>query len=243
MNLIIDVGNTRTKVAIFNNNELIELKVFDDPLVCDLEFVLRNYPDTKNCIVSVTGLIDKNIQQYLKNTFPNIVELTGFTALPFANNYETKQTQGPDRIAGIAGAQQQFPKSNVLLIDAGTAINYDYIDFEGNYWGGNISAGIEMRFKALNSYTQKLPLLSKENNFELLGINTQQAIISGVQNGVIFEVEGYIAALQNKYTELKVIITGGDADFLAGKLKSPIFVNKNIVLFGLNRILDYNVLE
>ena len=243
MNLVIDIGNSRTKVAIFNNNELVELKVFEDLLVCDIEFVLRNYPDTRNCIVSVTGTFEENLQQYLKNTFPNLVELTGFTPLPFINNYETKQTQGSDRIAGVAGSQKQFPKLNVLIIDAGTAITFDFIDKNGNYLGGNISPGLEIRFKALNSFTQKLPLLKKNDNFELLGNNTQQAIISGVQNGIIFEIEGCISALQNKYKEVKVIITGGDADFLAGKLKSTIFVNKNIVLSGLNRILDYNTLE
>ena len=243
MNLIIDIGNSLTKVAIFNNNELIDLKIFEDLMVCDIEFVLRNYPETKNCIVSVTGSFEKNLQQYLKNTFPNLIELSGFTPLPFINNYETKQTQGSDRIAGVAGSQLQFPKSNVLIIDAGTAITYDFIDKNGNYLGGNIAPGLEMRFKALNSFTKKLPLLKKIDNFELLGNNTQQAIISGVQNGIIFEIEGYISTLQKKYTEVKVIITGGDADFLAGKIKSAIFVNKNIVLSGLNQILDYNTIE
>jgi type III pantothenate kinase len=241
MNLILDIGNTRTKVALYNCGEIETLKIFDNIMICDIEFMLRGSQNTNNCIVSVTGNFDEHLKKYLQNTFPNLIELNGFTPLPFINQYESKQTQGPDRIASVAGAYSIFPKCNILIIDAGTAITYDFIDSDGNYLGGNISPGIETRFKALNTFTKKLPLLNSDKNFSLIGKNTEQAIINGVQNGAIFEIDGYIDTLNNNYSNLRIIMTGGDAEFLSNKLKNTIFVDANLVLNGLNRILEYNV--
>ena len=240
MNLILDIGNTRTKVAIFDNDKIVDIKIFEELLLCDIEFLLRNYADTNNCILSKTGKIDEILFQYLKNTFPNLIELQSSTNLPFINNYKSKETQGPDRIAAIAGATVIFPNENVLVIDAGTAIKFDFVDASAHYLGGNISPGIEMRFKALNTFTQKLPFLRKSEIEGLLGDNTETAIIYGVQNAVIFEIEGYISAIKKDFPNLKTIITGGDAEFLAGKIKSSTLVDLNLVLKGLNRILHYN---
>ena len=240
MNLIFDIGNTRVKAAVFDKNELLESKTIVDMQICDIEFIMRNFSLVKNCIVSSTGHLESNLAKYLQNTFPQLIELSGNTPLPFKNNYESKATQGPDRIAAIAGAQMQFPGLNVLVVDAGTAITFDFIDKYGNYNGGNISPGLEIRFKALHNFTDKLPLLQRTNEFELLGQNTAEAIISGVQNGIIFEIEQYIVTLKQQYSSLQTIITGGDADFLANKLKSTIFADSNLVLKGLNRILNYN---
>ncbi len=240
MNLILDIGNTRTKAAIFDNDNIVDIKIFNEPLVCDIEFLLRNYPTANNCILSMTGNIDKSIFQYLSNTFPGLIELKGSTPLPFLNNYKSKETQGPDRIAAIAGATVVFPGANVLVIDAGTAITFDFIDSSANYFGGNISPGIEMCFKALHTFTQKLPLLSKSGAESIFGDNTENAIICGVQNAIVFEIEGYIKVLNKDYPDLITIITGGDAEFLAGKIKSTIFADLNLVLIGLNKILQYN---
>jgi type III pantothenate kinase len=243
MNLAIDIGNTRTKIGIFNNHELIDTKVFDEVFVCDIEFVLQNYPEVNRCIVSVVGELNPDISGYLNNTFPALILLSGDSPLPFVNQYESKQTQGSDRIAAIAGAQFLFPNVNALVIDAGTAIKYDLIDSKGNYKGGNISPGLELRFKALHNFTEKLPLLNKEDTTGLLGRNTREAIVSGVQQGIIFEMEGYVNRIQLEYPDLTIIITGGDADFFANQLKKTIFVNLNLVLIGLNRILEYNDIE
>jgi type III pantothenate kinase len=240
MDLILDIGNTRTKAAIFNCNNIVEIKIFEDLLICDVEFLLRNYPSTSNCILAITGKIDESLHQYLNNTFPEIIELTGSTPLPFINNYKSKESQGSDRIAAVAGATVVFPDADVLVIDAGTAITYDFIGSSGNYHGGNISPGIEMRFKALHTFTQKLPLLSKSEIECLFGDNTENAIICGVLNAVVFEIEGYMNSLKKDFPDLKTIITGGDAEFLAGKIKSTIFTDLNLVLTGLNRILQYN---
>jgi type III pantothenate kinase len=243
MNLAIDIGNTRTKVGIFDNNELIDTKIFDEIFVCDIEFVLQNYTEVNHCIVSSVGELSPDIADYLENTFPGLIILSGKIPLPFVNEYESKQTQGPDRIAAIAGAQFLFPNSNSLVIDAGTAIKYDFIDSKGVYKGGNISPGLELRFKALHNFTEKLPLLNKEDTTGLLGRNTKEAIVSGVQQGIIFEMEGYVNRIQHEYPGLTIIITGGDADFFANQLKKTIFVNSNLVLIGLNRILEYNVIR
>jgi type III pantothenate kinase len=241
MNLVLDIGNTSTKAAIFDNDKIVGTKIFDEPLVCDIEFLLRNYPSTNNCILSVVGKIDNSLYQYLNNTFPRIIELKGSTPLPFSNNYKSKETQGPDRIAAIAGVTVVFPGVDVLVIDAGTAIKFDFVDSSANYHGGNISPGIEMRFKALHTFTEKLPLLKKSITEKLLGDTTEDAIICGVLNAIVFEIEGYINALKKDYPNLKTIITGGDAGFLDDKIKSPIFADQNLVLTGLNRILQYNL--
>jgi type III pantothenate kinase len=240
MNLILDIGNTRTKAAIFASNKMISYHVFDGLLVCDAELLLRNFPQTDHCIVACTGSLEENTETYLNNTFPKLLKVSGNMALPFTNQYESKETQGPDRIAAIAGGQTLFPNTDLLVIDAGTAITFDFIDSVGNYSGGTISPGIQMRFRALHTFTQKLPLLSIKENFSLLGKNTDDAIISGVLNGICSEIEGYITSLSKPYPALKTIITGGDAEFLANKFKKPIFAEANLVLIGLNSILGYN---
>ncbi len=240
MNIIFDIGNTRTKVAVFENGKIIENKIFTDIQICDVELVLRQHLSIKNCIISCTGKLENELFGFLQSNFNNLIQLSGESKLPFNNNYESKNTQGADRIAAVAGAQVIYPNSDVLIIDAGTALTFDFIDAEGNYKGGSISVGIQSRFKALHNFTSKLPLLSQSENFSLLANNTQQAIISGVQNGVIFEIDSYINQLKIYYPQLKTIITGGDADFLANKLKNIIFVDLNLVLKGLNRILEYN---
>jgi len=240
MNLIIDFGNTRTKMAIFHGNNIINLKTYDNLFVCDAEFILQNYPEIDKCILSVTGSADEGLIIYLKNTFTEFIELTGNTPVPFKNKYESPATLGSDRIASIAGAMAIYPGSNVLVIDSGTAITFEFIDKSENYLGGNISPGLETRFKALHTFTNKLPLLSLNENFNLIGKNTQDAVVSGVQNGVLLEIDGYINSLIREYPDLKTILTGGDAEFLAGKLKSPIFMELNLVLIGLNIILEFN---
>jgi type III pantothenate kinase len=145
-----------------------------------------------------------------------------------------------DRLASAIGANHRFPKRNILVIDAGTAITVDFISSEEKYLGGNIIPGMAMRFKGLHEYTNRLPLVKAKNEFPLLGNSTETAILAGVINGIIFELEGYIRLLENKYPELIVMMTGGDADFFAKHLKNNIFVDLNLIFAGLNRIIEYN---
>lgn len=240
MNLTIDIGNTKTKVTIFSDNSIIDLKTFDNLQIDDVKLLVKTYPGINNCILSSVIETNKLLTEHLKKTFSFFIELNGNTILPFVNKYESKTTQGADRIAAIAGAQIIFPETYILIIDTGTAITFDFIDASGTYLGGNISPGLGTRFKSLHNFTQKLPLINKNANYKLLGSNTCQAIEAGVQNGIIFEINGYINVLQQKYPLMKTIITGGDAEFFADKLKRAIFVEVNLVSIGLNRILNYN---
>ena len=241
MNLTIDIGNTRTKYALVQDSDVIEVFIKDDIKISYIQEILLNYRNINNTILSTVRLIDFSIISYLKSTFTNFIELNEFTKLPILNLYKTKQTLGKDRLAAVVGANNIFPNTNVLVIDLGTAITYDFINDRNEFLGGNISPGLEMRYKALNHFTKQLPLFEKENDFELIANHTKGAIVSGVQNGIIFEIDGYINELKLKFDELITILTGGDAIFFDKKLKNTIFVNSNLNFIGLNKILEYNI--
>ncbi len=243
MNLIIDLGNTFSKIAICDNPDCIgiEIKKYTSLKKNDLQKIKLKHPNIKKSILSSVINHNKELANFLSNNFSNFIELNSNTKLPVENQYKTKHTLGNDRIALVVGANKLFPDTNILVIDTGTAITYDFINTKNQYTGGNISPGLSMRFKALHTYTKKLPLLSKQNKFSLLANDTENAIISGVQNGIVFEIEEYINRLKNQYNDLKVILTGGDVFFFEKKLKSNIFVEPNLVFIGLNRILDFNV--
>jgi type III pantothenate kinase len=161
--------------------------------------------------------------------------------LPIRSSYQTPETLGKDRLAAVVGAAFLQPDMDILVIDAGTAVTYDCIDASGVYHGGNIAPGVEMRLKALHTFTQKLPLVKVNANVDFLGKDTQSAIQAGVLYGVVLEIDGYIERLMLKYPKLSVFLTGGSAVLFDNKLKSRIFADKNLVLTGLNRILQHNV--
>jgi type III pantothenate kinase len=160
--------------------------------------------------------------------------------VPFTNDYLTPETLGYDRIALVSAAASQFPDKNVLVIDVGTCITYDFLNSEGHYKGGSISPGIDMRYKALNHFTEKLPLLDANTPQSLTGNSTQTSIHSGVINGVAFEIDGIIDAYKQENQDLTVILTGGNAHFLRDRLKNTIFANPNFLLEGLNFLLEQN---
>lgn len=240
MNLVIDRGNTQVKFGIFDQCQLLH---FDHSNFLDKQTInkLRDSFDIKQIIVSsvVKELHQELIDNLLAFEAP-ILELDTDTPLPFTWFYKTKSSIGKDRLAAVAGAMELYPKNNLLVFDAGTAITYELINKQHQFLGGNISPGMQMRFKALNHFTSKLPLLNKNEEANIIGESTNEAIQAGVQNGVIFEIEGVINHLSSQHKNLKTIITGGDAEFFARKLKNPIFVHPNLVLIGLNRILEYN---
>jgi type III pantothenate kinase len=170
------------------------------------------------------------------------MELSALTNIPVTNFYKTPDTLGKDRLAGIVAAHSLYVKENVLVIDAGTCITYDLITTKGEYYGGSISPGLNMRFKALHTFTEKLPLVSLLNFEELIGTDTNTSILSGVINGLIAETDAIIERYKELYSALKIIICGGDAQFLVDRLKNSIFAVPELVLIGLNEILDYNEL-
>ena len=240
MNLVIDQGNTNVKFAVFSDGDIIERRTEGELGIETISKLLKDFPEISRSILSSSGRYSEEIPDYLTLSVPDFIILNSMTPLPIVNNYQTKGTLGYDRIADAVGAHTIFPANNVLVVDAGTAITFDLVTSTGVYMGGNISPGLDLRFKALNLFTEKLPLVEKSRNFSLLGKNTHEAILSGVLNAVVFEIDGYISELKEIYSDLKVVLTGGDINFFVKNLKNIIFVDSNLNLTGLNRILEFN---
>lgn len=240
MNLIIDVGNTRIKMAVFDDGKMIHNESLTiDLLVSEAIKIIKKY-NCKNAIISSVGLVNKSKIDELYAKI-NLLELNYNTKVPFINKYSTPKTLGVDRIALVSSAIVNYPNRNVLIIDAGTCITYDFVNNEGIYYGGAISPGLQMRYKALNFFTEKLPLLEPSEIIDLVGNSTESSIHSGVINGVINEIDGIIKQYRKKNTDLTVVLTGGNVNFLANRLKNGIFANPNFLLEGLNTILTYNL--
>ncbi len=193
-----------------------------------------------NSLISNVSTIDKNILDFLKIN-SNLISINESTDLPFINLYKTKNTLGHDRIALVSAAAIDFPDQNILIIDAGTCITYDFKNTKNEYLGGGISPGIQMRFKSLNSETSNLPLSTINLNNKLIGDNTDSSINSGVVNGVIYEINGIISQYQERFKNIKIILTGGDSNFLLKKIKNTIFADQNFLLKGLNYLLEDNI--
>ncbi|MDY3266090.1 MAG: type III pantothenate kinase [Phocaeicola sp.] len=240
MNLIIDIGNTVAKLAVFDGDELIEvLRGSNHSLDC-MRILCNKYKIDRCIIASVITLSNTIKRQLAAVTFP-VLELNYKTPVPVTNNYKTPETLGMDRLAAVVGANYIKPQRNLLVIDAGTALTFEFIDEKAQYWGGNISPGIYTRFKALSACCDKLPLIEKNGETPEFGFNTETAIRTGVIKGIEFEIAGYISQMQKKYPDLLVFLTGGDKFSFDTNLKSIIFADRFLVLKGLNRILDYNV--
>jgi len=240
MNLIIDVGNSYVKFAVFQQNNLIHKSIVElfnfDTFYNEIK---RKFLGIEAVIVSSVGKLEaENIQQ-IKRDF-KVLQLNSNTKLPFNNLYKTPKTLGVDRLALVSASVKQFPDSNVLIIDAGTCITYDFVNSKNEYFGGAISPGIRLRYQSLNNFTANLPLLDAEMPKEIIGDSTVSAIHSGVINGILKELDGIIDEYQKKYPDLTVILTGGDANFLSNQLKNSIFANSNFLLEGLNYILEFN---
>ena len=225
MNLIIDIGNTVAKLAVFDGDEQVEiLRGSNHSLDC-IKILCHKYKIDK-CIIASVITLSNTIKRQLSNVDFPILELTHKTPVPIINNYKTPETLGMDRLAAVVGANYLMPNRNILVIDAGTALTYEFIDANATYWGGNISPGIYTRFKSLSACCDKLPLIEKGGDMPELGYSTETAIRAGVIKGIEFEIKGYIA---------------GDKFSFDTKLKSIIFADRFLVLKGLNRILNYNV--
>ena len=246
MNLIIDIGNTAYKVAIYNGNQLIysdrddtiEIALFAQTV----NDIIQKY-NVQNCIMSSVKYPYTSFISKLDDIPGTAITLDASTPLPIINRYSTPQTLGCDRIAAAVGATVLFPGTSCLIIDAGTAITYDYVKDGTEYLGGNISPGIDMRFMALNQFTSRLPMVSDPKPTETFGLSTTEAISNGVINGVIHEINGYIDDFEKKNVNSRIILTGGGSIYLSKKLKNTIFAEPNLVTIGLNRILNYNVLK
>ncbi len=232
MNLIVDIGNTRTKFAFFNtDNQIIDVFSLRGNL-SDVEQEISKLNYRKLIISSVRGVYSWDIQ--------NVLLFNNTTAIPLKNGYRST-TIGADRLSAAVGANTIKPNENCLIFDLGSALTIDLVSKENIYMGGNISPGMSMRFAALHEKTGRLPLLdSKDWKFSLDSKTTEAAIRSGVIQSLIFEIERYIELYEQQYSDLNVFFTGGDAIFFAKQIKKSIFADENLVLKGLNRILNYN---
>ncbi|MFO8055395.1 MAG: type III pantothenate kinase [Bacteroidales bacterium] len=238
MNLAIDIGNSLTKAGIFEQGVLqhsISCKDLSPGLLHSLQ---RDYP-VKGCIVSSVGRLPDHIASGFDPGFP-FIELNSQTKVPFVNLYATPQTLGNDRRALATGGMTKFPGNNVLVIGLGTAITYDFLDRDKNYHGGAISPGLQLRLKSLNTFTENLPLINHNEFQGYIGRTTSQSIAAGVMEGINGELKHLIKLYNDNFSPLKVILTGGDAKYFDKNLKNNIFVIPNLVLVGLNKILEFN---
>ncbi len=240
MNLIIDIGNSRIKFSVFNRGEEMISVPVNELLPHHIDLLLEEHPSIDKAIVSAVKDYPDELKTYLQQRFKLFIELNENTPLPIENLYRSKDTLGKDRLAAAAGAAHLYPGSNVLVIDAGTAITYDLINDQKQYMGGNISPGLEMRYKALHQFTGRLPKVEFNRFPKLFGQTTTEAIQAGVQHGVVYEADSAINAFKEFYNNLYVIITGGDSKLFDKKLKNSFFVHYNLVAIGLNCILEHN---
>ena len=243
-NLVIDIGNTFSKLAIFNNGDIEAQWQVKDLSPVWLQDFLTDKP-VENAIVSSVNA-DISVFEDLLISATNYIRFTGSSSSRINNHYKTPHTLGPDRYAAVIGAEALYPEQNCLVIDAGTCTTYDFIDSDRNYRGGSISPGINMRFKAMHSFTGRLPLIEQTASSGVeFGDDTLSSMLSGVQNGVIYEVLGFIGAYSSKWPDLKVLLCGGDVNFFDTQLKSSIFAHTlktepDLVLIGLNEVIYYN---
>lgn len=240
MNVIVDVGNSFLKLAVFDNVTLVEkVIVSEKEFPQQLKSLQKAFPKLDHAIVSSVGNFSEKHLAVLKKHL-KVHILSNTSKLPFDNKYKTPNTLGVDRIALVCAAAVQFPKKNVLIIDAGSCITYDFLNTKNEYLGGAISPGISMRFKAMNAFTANLPLVEKKNPERFIGNSTQSSMNVGVVNGVVHEIEGFISMYKAEFSDLTTILTGGDTHFLLDSIKNDIFANSNFLLEGLNHILEIN---
>ena len=236
MDLIVDVGNTRIKVAVFEDGSLKE------HISCDKD----NFIFTINKILTSFD-IRRRFFSSVKKNMGFLVSDYDFTALdrgmlmPFKNRYDTMETLGLDRLALAASAVKLYPGNNTLIIDAGSCVTYDIVNSSKEYLGGAIAPGLAMRYKAMNSFTDGLPLLQSEAFDLWLGKSTETCIRVGAEKGLVLEIDGMISHYKTEFENLHVLLTGGDAFHLASQLKNSIFANQNLVLEGLESIMTINL--
>lgn len=234
--LVIDAGNTQIKFAVFEGMVLKDTGVIN---IAEPELLKAFVARVDLSVVSSVSLDVTGIIAFLDPLVPHIISSS--TRLPFANKYATPETLGTDRLAAVAGGWGRFPGEHVLVIDCGTCITYDIITSGGDYLGGAISPGINMRLRAMHEFTQRLPLPTLEIPNSFIGNSTSSCLLSGAYYGAVNEINQTIARYELDFPGLKTLICGGDAGILEKQLKNNIFAAPNLVLEGLNQILYFNV--
>ena len=240
MQLIIDLGNSRIKYFVFHRDrEIDSITVSLEEWKNALNHIQTEHPSLKKCIISdVNGIITNDLKSSL---YPiQIIFCSTKLNLPFKTRYQPAKDLGSDRIGLLAACAIEYPKQNTLIIDLGSCITYDFLDIKGIHHGGAISPGFTMRYKAMNSFSGRLPLLKPKSGTTFLGTNTESGIHAGVSMGIFAEINEAINYYEENFKFLNVILTGGDAQRLPKPLKNSIFANTNFLAKGLNFILSSN---
>ena len=238
MNLTIDIGNSRVKAGIFKGNKQVKTYTYDSFTLSTLQAIFKENPAIEQAILCSVKKYPAEVSRYL-SAHSHFVELSFKTPVPVKVAYKSPQTLGMDRLAAVCGAYSIAKGKNILVVNAGTCITYDFLSSENVYLGGGISPGLEMRFKALNTFTGALPLITPDGKFKkLTGVTTEESIRSGVQLGIVKEIVGIVGEYQSKYKNLTVLLSGGSIEWLLKSLKSKIKAEPFLVLTGLNVILS-----
>lgn len=240
MNLAIDIGNTHVKAAVFDGEQLVETFKSREAEDAFVAMIFEAYPAIGGAILASVRTDSAGFEDAVRKRVKNYMRFDADTRIPITNLYATPESLGADRLAAAVGANAIYPGNNVMIVDFGTAITIDVVTSAGEFLGGNISPGVDTRFRALHDYTSNLPLCENTGRTVLLGSTSEEAICSGVVNGVLYEIEGYIMRLDEEFEDLKIIFTGGDGKYFAKRLKNTIFATYDLVVHGLNRIMEYN---
>lgn len=238
MRLVLDIGNTSVKAALFDNGTPVE--VVRDAVTHD---ILRMAEQADSCVYCSVRQDSDPVSQLVGNLQVPVMKLTHESSLPIRIGYSTPHTLGMDRLAAAVGAWFMHPSQNLLVIDAGTAMTVDFVSSDGVFVGGNISAGASLRIRALHEHTGRLPQVPLQGNTPLFGTDTETAIRSGVIQGMVNEIDGYIDRLRERYPSLLIFLTGGDSQLFENRIKSSNFAEPNLVLLGLDRLFDYDKTE
>ena len=239
MNLVVDIGNTLIKVAVVERDEVLFMQQMENIGDVDFDLLRGRFPSLSRAIVASTAFSTADVAVLLRNRGFNVLEMTSLTPVPIGNAYQSPETLGVDRLAAAVAAVEVMGCKDCLVVDFGTAITIDLVEGEV-YRGGNISPGVRTRFRALHDYTGRLPECAPTDEKLEYGSTTSQAIEQGVMQGITYEIEGYISHFSAQNVKITLIFTGGDAKYFVKRIKNAIFANCELVICGLNRILEYN---
>ncbi len=243
-NLIVDIGNTRVKIAVMVDNEVRDSATFGEfgeEAMLRVEDLVATF-SLQRAIISSTRADAVEVSEMLRGVVTEVIRFDSTTLIPIPNSYESKETLGSDRLAAAVGAWGLYGKGceRMLIVDMGSAITIDLVTRKGGFEGGVISAGVGMRFRALHEFTAALPLCSSTERELEVARTTRDAIEQGVMEGVKYEIEGHIEKNRKKDDKIVVIFTGGDSKKFENRIKNTIFAERELVIEGLNRILEYN---
>jgi type III pantothenate kinase len=236
--LCFDFGNTRLKVALFQNAKLAEVIVMENDGNETIDSLLKEFEPQK---IILSSVINHNPEiETLFASKAKFHKLNHLSDLPFTTPVGKPETIGADRLALSAAAVYFYPKQHNLVIGMGSCITYNFINADHEFLGGGISPGMEMRMRSLNQFTAKLPIVKPDGNVPLVGYDTVTNILSGVVIGMANEIDGFIDSYKVRYGNFNVHLTGGDLVYLAPHLKNQIFADPELIFKGLYAISEVN---